>query len=234
LIDAARAEQQAIKSNVIQPAYKAAFDAAGDSKIDVSKVVSEAERILDRKLSEFATETAPDTVRKLRSFVPKVPEAEAVSIGKAGFKTAKPPTPPWVTPEATLLQLDDVRKAINADIAAAGIVQLRLWHNNDVTPINPMSMPYDNSSGNAGGAGGGRCLSWPHGTMGRSGGGRAHRPMDACLCEGGAGRTSAGAFPRALEAVRGQGSAAAMTLAKRTRPLLAGPENPCLVRAISC
>lgn len=38
----------------------------------------------------------------------------------------------------------------NADIAAAGIVQLRLWHNNDVTPINPMSMPYDNSSGNAG------------------------------------------------------------------------------------
>jgi hypothetical protein len=119
LIDAARAEQQAIKSNVIQPAYKAAFDAAGDSKIDVSKVVSEAERILDRKLSEFATETAPDTVRKLRSFVPKVPEAEAVQIGKAGFKTAKPPTPPRVTPEATLLQLDDVRKAINADIAAA-------------------------------------------------------------------------------------------------------------------
>jgi hypothetical protein len=119
LIDAAKAEQQAIKSNVIQPAYKAAFDAAGDSKIDVSKVVSEAERILDRKLSEFATETAPDTVRKLRSFVPKVPEAETVSIGKAGFKTAKPPTPPRATPEATLLQLDDVRKAINADIAAA-------------------------------------------------------------------------------------------------------------------
>jgi hypothetical protein len=119
LIDAAKAEQQTIKSNVIQPAYKAAFDAAGDSKIDVSKVVSEAERILDRKLSEFATETAPDTVRKLRSFVPKVPEAETVSIGKAGFKTAKPPTPPRATPEATLLQLDDVRKAINADIAAA-------------------------------------------------------------------------------------------------------------------
>jgi hypothetical protein len=119
LIDAAKAEQQAIKSNVIQPAYKAAFDAAGDSKIDVSKVVSEAERILDRKLSEFATETAPDTVRKLRSFVPKVPETEAMSIGKAGFKTAKPPTPPRATPEATLLQLDDVRKAINADIAAA-------------------------------------------------------------------------------------------------------------------
>ncbi len=36
------------------------------------------------------------------------------------------------------------------DVAAAGIVQLRLWHNNDVTPINPVSMPYDNPSGDAG------------------------------------------------------------------------------------
>jgi len=119
LIDAAKAERQAVKTNIVEPAYKDAFDAAGDAKIDVSKVVGEAERILGRKLSEFATETAPDTVRKLRNFVPKVPEIEAVPIGKAGFKTAKPPTPPQATPEATLLQLDDVRKAINADIAAA-------------------------------------------------------------------------------------------------------------------
>ena len=38
----------------------------------------------------------------------------------------------------------------NEDVVAAGIVQLRLWQNNDVTPINPMSMPYDNPSGDAG------------------------------------------------------------------------------------
>ena len=119
LIDAAKAEQKAVKTNVIKPAYDAAFEAAGDAKIDVSKVVSEAERILDRKLSSFATETAPDTVRKLRGFMPTAPEVEAVSVGKAGFKVAKPPTPAPATPEATLLQLDDVRKAINADIAAA-------------------------------------------------------------------------------------------------------------------
>lgn len=119
LIDAAKAEQNAIKTKVVKPAYDAAFEAAGDVKIDVSKVVNEAERILDRKLSSFATETAPDTVRKLRGFVPSVPEAEAVTVGKAGFKTARAPTPPPATPEATLLQLDDVRKAINADIAAA-------------------------------------------------------------------------------------------------------------------
>ena len=119
LTAAAKAEQQAVKANVVQPAYKAAFDAAGDAKIDISNVVSEAERILDRKLSSFATETAPDTVRKLRSFAPAVPEAEAVTIGKAGFKSAKPPAPPVIPPQATLAQLDDVRKAINADIAAA-------------------------------------------------------------------------------------------------------------------
>jgi hypothetical protein len=119
LTAAAKAEQQAVKTNVVQPAYKAAFDAAGDAKIDISNVVSEAERILDRKLSSFATETAPDTVRKLRSFAPAVPEAEVATIGKAGFKAAKPPAPPAVPPQATLQQLDDVRKAINADIAAA-------------------------------------------------------------------------------------------------------------------
>jgi hypothetical protein len=119
LTAAANAERQSVKANVTQPAYKAAFDAAGDAKIDISNVIADAERILDRKLSSFATETAPDTVRKLRGFMPSVPEAEAVTIGKAGFKAAKAPTPPPATPEATLLQLDDVRKAINADIAAA-------------------------------------------------------------------------------------------------------------------
>lgn len=119
LITAAKAEQQAVKANVVRPAYKAAFDSAGDAKINISNVVGEAERILDRKLSDFATETAPDTVRKLRGFMPKVPEVEVATIGKAGFKTAKPPAPPQLTPEATLQQLDDVRKAINADIVAA-------------------------------------------------------------------------------------------------------------------
>lgn len=38
----------------------------------------------------------------------------------------------------------------NNDVVTAGIVQLRLWQNNDITPINPMSMPYDNPGGNAG------------------------------------------------------------------------------------
>jgi hypothetical protein len=118
LIDAAKAERQAVKTNVTQPAYKAAFDAAGDAKIDVSKVVSEAERILDRKLSSFATETAPDTVRKLLSFAPPPPAAKPVGSGLISSKL-KTPAPPALPPQATLQDLDDVRKAINADIAAA-------------------------------------------------------------------------------------------------------------------
>ena len=118
LIDAAKAEQQAVKSNVIRPAYDAAFDAAGNSKIDVSKVIGEAERILDRKLSSFATETAPDTVRKLSSFMPPAPPTKPVGSGPISSKM-KTPAPPAAAPEATLQQLDDVRKAINADIAAA-------------------------------------------------------------------------------------------------------------------
>jgi hypothetical protein len=118
LIDAAKVEQKAVKDNVVKPAYDAAFEAAGDAKIDLSKVVSEAERILDRKLSSFATETAPDTVRKLRSLVPPTPPAKPVGSGLITSKL-KTPAPPAAAPGANLQQLDDIRKAINADIAAA-------------------------------------------------------------------------------------------------------------------
>jgi hypothetical protein len=118
LIDAAKAEQKAVKENVVKPAYDAAFEAAGDAKIDLSKVVSEAERILDRKLSSFATETAPDTVRKLLNLVPPTPPAKPVGSGLITSKL-KTPAPPAAAPGANLQQLDDIRKAINADIAAA-------------------------------------------------------------------------------------------------------------------
>jgi len=118
LTAAANAERQAAKANVTQPAYKAAFDAAGDAKIDVSNVVADAERILDRKLSSFAAETAPDTVRKLLSFVPAPPAPKPVGGGLISSKL-KTPAPPALPPQATLQDLDDVRKAINADIAAA-------------------------------------------------------------------------------------------------------------------
>jgi hypothetical protein len=118
LLGAAKAEQKAVKEGVIQPAYTAAFKEAGDAAIDVSDVVAKAESILERKLSSFAPESAPDTVRKLLSFKPTEPPAQAIGSGLVS-KNIKGVAPEAGPPTATLQQLDDLRKAVNADIAAA-------------------------------------------------------------------------------------------------------------------
>jgi len=119
LLGTAKAERDAVKKGVIEPAYQKAFTEAGDSKIDVSGVVNQAESILGRKLSDFASETAPETVRKLLSFKPKPAPDVPVGKGKLSSKLIKTSEEVTLPPEATLQQLDDVRKAINADIAAA-------------------------------------------------------------------------------------------------------------------
>jgi hypothetical protein len=118
LLAAAEAEKEAVKKQVVEPAYAKAFAAAGDDKINVSNVVKEAESILGRELSTFDPSTAPATVGKLLSLQPKAPAAKPVGAGVVSSKL-KAPTPPAEAPEVTLAQLDDVRKAINADIAAA-------------------------------------------------------------------------------------------------------------------
>lgn len=118
LLAAAEAEKEAVKKQVVEPAYTKAFAAAGDDRIDVSNVVKEAESILGRELSTFDPSTAPATVGKLLSLQPKAPAAKPVGAGVVSSKL-KAPTPPAEAPEVTLAQLDDVRKAINADIAAA-------------------------------------------------------------------------------------------------------------------
>lgn len=118
LLGAAKAEQETVKKSVVQPAYTAAFKEAGDAAIDVSNVVAKAESILERKLSSFAPESAPGTVRKLLSFKPTEPPAQAIGGGLVS-KNIKGVTPEAGPPTATLQQLDDLRKAVNADIAAA-------------------------------------------------------------------------------------------------------------------
>jgi hypothetical protein len=118
LLDAARAEQQTAKLTVTEPAYNRAFAAAGDARINVGNVISEAESILGRKLSTFDPSTAPATVTKLLSLQPAAPAAKPVGRGLVSSRV-RTPTPPAAAPEVTLAQLDDVRKAINADIAAA-------------------------------------------------------------------------------------------------------------------
>jgi hypothetical protein len=115
LFQSAEAKRQALKANVIEPAYQAAFKEAGDSRIDLASVVRQAEEILGKKLSEFDPSTAPETVRKLAQLV-KRPEPVPLGrgdIAKNIFVRRAPETP-----TATLQQLDDIRKAVNADIAA--------------------------------------------------------------------------------------------------------------------
>ena len=117
LVAGAEAQRTAVKKSVIEPAYNRAFGAAGDAKIDMSDVIAETEKILGRKLSDFDPSTAPETVRKLLSLQPKAPPAKPLGAGviSGKIKQAAPPAPP---PEVTLQQLDDIRKAINVDIAA--------------------------------------------------------------------------------------------------------------------
>ena len=117
LVAGAEAKREAMKKGVIEPAYAAAFKEAGDAKIDMSKVIGEAEAILGRKLSDFDPSTAPETVRKLLSLQPKAPPAKPLGTGNVS-RYIKQPAPAAPAPEVTLQQLDDIRKAINVDIAA--------------------------------------------------------------------------------------------------------------------
>jgi hypothetical protein len=113
------AAKQKFKKETLEPGYNAAFDLAGNGKIDISNVLTKAEDILGQKLSTFAPETAPTTVRKLLVFQPKAPEAKPVGSGLISSKVKTAPAAPAGPPVATLRELDDVRKAINADIQSA-------------------------------------------------------------------------------------------------------------------
>lgn len=115
LLTSAEVKRKTVRQSVIQPAYDAAFKEAGDARIDLTSVVREAEDILGRKLSEFDPTTAPETIRKLRQLV-KQPEAIPVGRGKVSGQISV--RREAETPAVTLQQLDDIRKAINADIAS--------------------------------------------------------------------------------------------------------------------
>lgn len=121
LASLARGEQEAIKANVIRPAYERAFELGGNVKTNINPLVSQAEEILGRPLSSFSPETAPNIVRAIERLSPKAEAAAATTVGKAGFRIAKPGAAEPRVAEATLRQLDDLRKAINSDIAAAKV-----------------------------------------------------------------------------------------------------------------
>lgn len=115
LIEAAKTAKDTIKKKLIEPAYNAAFKAAGDSKIDISNVVSKAEEILGQPLGDIKIPDMPDVAAKLSKLKGK-PTEEFVSLGERGGYTQ----PGAVAPAtASLEELDAIRKAINKDVAAA-------------------------------------------------------------------------------------------------------------------
>lgn len=105
----AKDQRETIKREVIRPAYKKAFDTAGDAKIDASGVVSDAEKILGSRLADIPSKDMPATAEALASLQSQGPR---LVVGPNNA-----PIPPKF--QATLEQLDQVRKAINNDIAAA-------------------------------------------------------------------------------------------------------------------
>ena len=111
LIDAAKTAKDTIKKKLIEPAYNAAFKAAGDSKIDISNVVSKAEEILGQPLGDIKIPDMPDVAAKLVKLKPPAEKAPAIQ----GLMMERPPARAM----GTLEDLDAIRKAINKDVAAA-------------------------------------------------------------------------------------------------------------------
>jgi hypothetical protein len=116
--------QDDLKTTVIKPAYKEAENAAGDARVDISNVVRKAEEVLRQPLSSFDPSTAPPLVRRILALRDPIEETPTI-LGPDGRPLA-PSAPPQITASATLPELDDLRKAINATMtqAARGSDQL--------------------------------------------------------------------------------------------------------------
>ena len=95
---AQRAEQlsKQLRETLVAPAYNRALQSAGTTTTNIDNLVADAERVLGRPLNQFSPETAPAIARRIQA------------LRQEGAPS-----------EVTLAQLDDLRKAINADISAA-------------------------------------------------------------------------------------------------------------------
>lgn len=119
----ARAQQlsENLRQTEVRPAYTRAQQAAGDARVNIDNVVAEAEKVLRRPLSSFAPDTVSSIVGRIRALQASqvAPETGPQLLDQFGRPIPRP-APPLQPTTATLVELDDLRKAINADIMAAG------------------------------------------------------------------------------------------------------------------
>ena len=102
-----------MRTQEVQPAYAAAFNAAEGVQIDVTPIADAARAALGRPLAEFAPESAPAIARVLAPLQPT--PTQGLIVGPGG----RPLTTGVELPTMSLEQLDALRKAINSDIASA-------------------------------------------------------------------------------------------------------------------
>jgi len=107
-----------LKTSLVKPGYRKAFDLAGGARIGLDDLVAQAQQVLGRPLSSFDPDTAPPIVRKIIALQKK---SQPKPVGR-GMISSKLTTQPGAPEPAvgTLEELDDLRKAINATISQAG------------------------------------------------------------------------------------------------------------------
>jgi hypothetical protein len=115
----AEAERKAARP-AINAAYQKAFDAAGDSRVEIAPVVSKVEEILGTKLAQVKPESAPQTVSAIRRLFGqsegKTPDEVAYLSARMGGNIDENAI---ARTQVTLKDIDDIRKAVNADVASA-------------------------------------------------------------------------------------------------------------------
>lgn len=119
LAERARTLKQETRKTVVEPAYAAAFKAAGDTPVDVSSVLATAENILGKPLTAWDPSTAPPIVRALLKLAPKAEPAAPVGAGKITSRMMTTPAAPEGPATTTLENLDAIRKVINQEVTDA-------------------------------------------------------------------------------------------------------------------
>jgi hypothetical protein len=127
-----------LRKTLISPGYKAAFESAGSARTNIDNVVADIETILGRPVNQFSPETAPIVANYILKLREKAGKPQPLGRGEVARRIMVRPSGEPTPTTATLEELDGMRKAINAEIAAAergtsalagvDVAQLRTLH----------------------------------------------------------------------------------------------------------